>query len=395
MVLVPSLGIGVLLAWLMVSRPNRAAASLSAAVVLALAVAAVAMVHGSSLVTMMATIAGGALAACAIIRLDAVATPGAANAAGIGAAGTALGLAVVGLVDSFNSGFAQVAPATHHPNATAAVSLALLAGSGLAWHGGAAARPIAVLGMASAILLLLLTGSRGGLLGVVATVMALGLIAVARVLLLPRRPSVADRGVLVAMLIILATFQAVLVAPERLAPWLPLWAEAGVTTTPSTELATQRDASVFDRFRMLLEPLGESGGRLASWKLAREMIAHRPLLGYGFDAVERVFAPGAESELSNPLVHPHHGALTLLLEGGALLLVATLTLLAMVAWRLGRAAIRGDVSAGLALAVLVGLVVTEMLDSVLRFGQIGGHALIVLLLATATRARSAPTADAD
>ena len=253
---------------------------------------------------------------------------------------------------------------------------------------------VAVLAMASAILLLLLTGSRGGLLGVAATVTALVLIAAVRVLLLPRRPSVADRGVLVAMLIVVAAFQAVLGAPDRVASWLPSRVEAGVTTTRSTELATQRDASVFDRFRMLLEPLGESGGRLASWKLAREMIAHRPLLGYGFDATERVFAPGADSELRNPLAHPHHGALTLLLDGGALLLVATLTLLAMVAWRLGRAAIRGDVSAGFALAVLVGLVVTEMLDSVLRFGQIGGPALVVLLLATAPRTRSARTADA-
>ena len=122
--------------------------------------------------------------------------------------------------------------------------------------------------------------------------------------------------------------------------------------------------------------------RIGAWKLAREMIATRPTLGFGFDAIQRVYAPGAASELANPLDHPHHGILTMLLQGGALFAVAVLVLLGGFTWRLLRAAVDGDAVAGVVAAAFLGLVAMELLDSVLRVGAVGGVVLVVLVMAT-------------
>ena len=187
--------------------------------------------------------------------------------------------------------------------------------------------------------------------------------------------------------------QSLLMAPDRLAPWLP---DVWTRSIDVVEGATLQDGAatappLVERLRRLQDPLGTSGGRLGAWMLTREMIATRPTLGFGFDAIERVYAPGAASELAHPLAHPHHGILSMLLQGGALFTVAVLVLLAGLAWRLLWAAIRGDAVAALIAAAFLGLVAMELLDSVLRVGAVGGVALVVLVMGAGS---SEPNADA-
>jgi len=384
--LAPAVGAGLLALWLALARPQQPAPSRDAALVLAAVVAMVGILHGGGLVTVLVTLVAGAALAAAILRLDASVTHAASVAAGVGAAGAALGLAVVAFADASASGFAQVATAAYHPNATAALALALAAGSALALRGGWPARLAGSVGLLAALVLLVLTGSRGGLVGVGIAVTIGVVLLLARLLALARRPlagRVLAAGATIALLIGL---QALLMAPDRLAPWLPaLWAQ-GVDAVEGAARPNGAGAELplIERLRLLENPLGTTGGRLGAWKLAREMIATRPTLGFGFGAIERVYAPGAASELANPLAHPHHGFLAMLLEGGALFAVAILVLLGGLTWRLLSAAVRGDAVAGIVGAAFLGLVAMELLDSVLRVGAVGGVALVMLVMGAGT-----------
>jgi hypothetical protein len=380
--LVPAVGAGVLAVWLALARPHRPAPSRDAALVLAAVITVVAIFHGGGWSTVLVTIVAGAALAVAIIGLDASITRTAAVAAGVGAAGAALGLAVVAFADALASGFAQVATAAYHPNVTAALALALAAGSALALRGGWLARLAGSVGVLAALMLLVLTGSRGGLVGVGVTVTIGLVLLLARLLALVRRPLAGRVLAAGATLALLIGLQALLMAPDRLAPWLPaLWAQ-GVDAVEGAARTNGVGAELplFERLRQLEDPLGTTGGRLAAWKLAREIIATRPTLGFGFGAIERVYAPGAASELANPLAHPHHGILAMLLEGGALFAVAVLVLLGGLTWRLLSAAVRGDTVAGIVAAAFLGLIAMELLDSVLRVGAVGGVALVMLVM---------------
>ena len=382
--LAPVVAAGLLVLWLALARPLRTAKSRDAALVLAAVIAVVAIVHAGEWWLVLATIAVGAALAAAVVRLDATVTRAAAVAAGLGAVGTALGLALAAFSDASAQGFAQVATAAYHPNATAALALALVAGSALAMRGAWIARLAGAIGVGAGLVLLVLTGSRGGLLGVAFAVGILALLALARLLALAKRPLAGAVLAAGGSLVMLVGLQALLMAPDRLAPWLPqVWSQ-GVEAVESTGRTTGADLPLVERLRLLEDPLGTSGGRLGAWKLAREMIATRPTLGFGFGAVQRVYAPGAASELANPLTHPHHGILTMLLEGGALLAVAVLVLLGGFAWRLLRAAVHGDAVAGIVAAAFLGLVAMELLDSVLRVGAVGGVALVALVMGAGT-----------
>jgi hypothetical protein len=383
----------VLAVWLALAQPHRPAPTRDAALVLAAVIAVVAVVHGGSWPTVLAVVVAGAAAAAAIVRLDATATREAAVAAGLGAAATAIGLAGWGFAEAQATGFAQISPATVHPNATAALALGLAAGSALAWRGGWLLRGLGVAGVGASLVLVVLTGSRGGLVGLMLAMAMLLLLALGRALALARRPLAGTITAAGGAFVLLIGLQSLLMAPERWADWwASMWATGNETVAEASPLS---DLPLLERLARLRDPLGTSGGRLAAWKLAREMIAHRPVLGYGLDAVERVYAPGAASELSHPLSHPHHGVLTLVLQGGTLFAVAVLTLLAGLGLRSTRAAVRGDAVAAIAAAVLVGLIGAELLDSVVRYGNVGGPALVVLLLATATERHRPTKGDPD
>lgn len=127
------------------------------------------------------------------------------------------------------------------------------------------------------------------------------------------------------------------------------------------------------RLLALRDPLTASGGRISMWYFSLELASLRPFLGYGFGVVEHLAQPEAPRYVADPLPHPHSFYLQLLLEGGALLLVAVLAWLGMVAWWLARAAFaRGSWAAVGALAGLVALLVQSVFDPVLAQGPVLG-----------------------
>lgn len=109
------------------------------------------------------------------------------------------------------------------------------------------------------------------------------------------------------------------------------------------------------------------------WYFSLELASLRPFLGYGFGVVEHLVQPEAPRYVADPLPHPHSFYLQLLLEGGALLLVAVLAWLGTVAWWLAREAFaRGSWVAVGALAGLVVLLVQSVFDPVLAQGPVLG-----------------------
>lgn len=372
----PAWGAGALVLWAALARPRRRAPSRDAALVLAAVVAAVALVHGRTWDAVAWPLLVAAALAAVIVRLDAAATRGATVATGLGAAATAVALAGVALGEALATGFAQVATASYHPNATAAIALGLAAASALAFRGGWLERALGAVGLVASLALLVLTGSRGGVVGVVIALAAGVALALGFVLVRAGRGRIGALTAGALVVALLVTTQALLLTPERWTALLPAGSLA--------RLDGAGEGILLERLARLADPLAASGGRVGAWTFARELIAHRPFLGYGFDAIERVYGPAAASELANPLAHPHHGVLTMLLQGGALFAVAVLVLLGHLGARLVRAAVAGDGSAAVAVAALAGLVAAEMLDAVARTGQVGGLMLLALVLATAT-----------
>ncbi len=113
------------------------------------------------------------------------------------------------------------------------------------------------------------------------------------------------------------------------------------------------------RLLALRDPLAASGGRISMWYFRLELASLRPFLGYGFGVVEHLVQPEAPRYVADPLPHPHSFYLQLLLEGGALLLVAILAWLGMVAWWrggvvVGAGSARSGVSGGCWSACRVG-----------------------------------------
>ncbi len=326
LVVAPGLGAVAALVLGLLGRPARAAPSRAAVLVLGVVLTIVTLSHTSIRTSSVAVLALVWSGMWTLARLDAVANRAVARLVGVGTSATALALAIIALVRAASSGFSQVSAATHHPNATAALALVLVAGAPLAWGTSALQRVLAIGGVGGGFVVLVLSGSRGGLVGLLATLTMFAVVMltarIAARFAAARAPDLAVVGVVGAGCLMLLGAQVTFVAPDRMAS---AWT---VVAAGSLDLGPDQDREgrwpLLQRLRQLEQPLGTSGGRLAAWKLAREMIAERPLLGYGFDAIEKVFAPGARRDLAEPLTHPHHGFLTLLLEGGSLLLVATI-----------------------------------------------------------------------
>jgi O-antigen ligase len=379
----PVLGGFVLVGWLWASSRVRSAANRGPAWVMASAVVLVVAMHWRGTVADVITALAAVTAALLITRLDSVVNRRAAARVGIGSALAAMALLLGGVVQLLGDGVEQMTSVAHHPNAAAALAMALVAGSTLALRGIGASRVFAVLGIVSGVVALVLTGSRGGLLGLLAAaVFLLATFAVGRVLARRGRAALATFVVVGVAAGLLLVLQGLLMTPDR-------WGNVGALAAMWARGWSSHEAgvSLIDRLALLGDPLAAAGGRAAGWSLVVEMIARRPVLGYGFDAIETVFVPGAAAELSIALSHPHHGLLSLLLQGGTVLAVSVLLIIGHVIVRLHGAAVRGDAVAGVVASLLLGLIVSDMLDSVLKFGYVGGPALFVGLMATSDSAR--------
>jgi O-antigen ligase len=327
----------------------------------------VGVVHAPSIVYAAVAVAAAAAIGWVWRRVGATVDAASAAAFGLGAAATAVGLAGASLEEALASGFAQTHVATTHPNVTGAVALALGAASTLAARrGGALGVLVAVVGVAAALGVVVLTGSRGTGVGVVLGVAALGVVALAR-WLGRRRPLAATVLALGGPLVLLVAFQAVAFSPTRADAWWPR-----TVTVVADALGVDDSTPLGQRMLQLQNPMGATGGRLINWRVTRELIAVRPFLGFGFDAVHTVYRNEALFRTSTPLHHPHHGPLTMALQGGSLLLVAVAALVLAVGWGLAGAAVRGDWVAAVVLAFGVGVVGADLLDLVMVQGVVAG-----------------------
>lgn len=189
-----------------------------------------------------------------------------------------------------------------------------------------------------------------------------------------RRPLAATVVVFGVPLVLLVAFQAIAFSPQRADAWWPR-----TVATVGDALGVDESTPLGRRFLALREPLGQTGGRLINWRVTRELIAVRPFLGFGLDAVHSVYRNEALFRTSTPLAHPHHGPLTLALQGGALLLVAVAMLVLMVGWLLAGAAVRREGVAAVVLAFGVGVVGADLLDVVMVQGVVAGPLAVAAL----------------
>lgn len=380
LVLVPALGAALGGLWALVGVARRPAPAAAAMTVAALVAGLVAVVHAPSVVVA----AIGVVAAAAIgwgwRRVGATLDAPSVATYGLGAAVAAVGLAGWSLAWALTSGFAQTHAATTHPNHTGALALALAAASALAARrGDVLGRGAALVGVAAALTTVLLTGSRGTGIGVALGLFVLLVLVAPARLLGRRRPRAASMLVLGGALAALLAWQAVAFRPVRADA---LWPR-GVAVVADV-LGVDASTPLGRRVLALREPMGTTGGRLINWRIARELVAERPFLGYGFDAVPRVFRNEAVLRTSAPLAHPHHGALTLALQGGSMLMVAVLALLVAVGWGLAGAAVRGDRVAAVVLAAGVAIAAADLLDVVMAQGFVAGVLGVAALGALAT-----------
>jgi hypothetical protein len=388
LVLVPVAGLGLVALWLLLGRARRRAGTREAAAIVAAIGTAVAIMHAASWQAALWPAITSVAVAAMLVRLDAVAARETAIVLGLGAVATAVGIVIASLFESGPLAAVNVDTMTFHRSATAALALVLAAGSSLAWRGSVASRWLGSIGVVAAVVVLLSTDSRSGFVGFLVALAVLGLIGLGRVTALAgsRRAGVAFAAG--GAVVVLVAVQVVLIAPAHDASTL-MARVTGDLATRGMGWGARTDESLLNRLQQLDDPIRASAGRLAAWKLTHEMIAERPLLGHGFDAVERLYAPRADDELWLALGHPHHAILIMVLQGGTLFAAAVLTLLAGIALRLVRAAVEGDASAAMAAAVLAGLVAAEFLNAVTRVGIVGGPALVVLLMATSSSPSSA------
>ena len=384
LLLVPTLvvslpaGAVVLVAWAIVGVASRLAPAAAAMTVAALVAAVVGVVHAPSVVFAVAAVASAATLGWVWRRMGATVDASAAAWVGVGAAATAVAIAGASLAQALASGFAQTQVASTHPNLTGAMALALGAASALAvrrfgWLGWA----LATLGVAASLGTVLLTGSRGTGVGVVLGALALVVIGLAWVLA-RRRPLAATVVAFGGPLLLLVAFQAIAFSPQRADAWWPR-----TVATVGDAMGVDESTPIGRRFLDLREPMGQTGGRLVNWRVTRELIAVRPFLGFGLDAVHSVYRNEALFRTSTPLAHPHHGPLTLALQGGALLLVAVAALVLTVGWSLAGAAVRGDGVAAVVLAFGVGVVGADLLDVVMVQGVVAGTLAVAALGALA------------
>lgn len=94
-----------------------------------------------------------------------------------------------------------------------------------------------------------------------------------------------------------------------------------------------------ERFLTLKDDIKDKAGRPAVWHDAMGLVTNRPLLGWGFGTFERAFPTVRSADIELHYDHAHCDWLEWMTEGGALALVAAITLLGLAlrnTWRTTR-----------------------------------------------------------
>lgn len=338
------------------------------------------VVHSTSAFYSILAIAIGVLAGGIVLRIASTIQPNQVKNLSAGSALTLIGLFFIAVVQSWMSGFGQVQPATFHPNMSAALVFALAAVtapglSGYAGRGqssglGSILRWLRLAGIISALPTIVLTGSRSGLVGVAAALVAF-VVVISCHYLLRGIPKVAVLAPVVVMLALLVTVHTLAVTPTARArqSWSTLY-EAPVpglgTGSPTDDIAA--------RFAELSNLRSASGTRVANWAVARQLVAERPLFGYGFAEALQTFQREARDRVLIPTTHPHNSALLLALQGGGMLLAAAM-LLALtygyrLSWAIRIAGVKSGLSPAILLSILFGLLFADTFDLLIVNWQI-------------------------
>lgn len=270
----------------------------------------------------------------------------------LGFAAGGIALAAKAVLDVFAFGSIRASGFQFHPNILGASAMLALFGI-LAGRGGVRTRieqvlmAAGVFGTAGAVVL---SGSRGALLGLVVGLPTFGLIR------RPRAPRTLRWSVLGTLMVIASTVAVLTV----------LFTSAG-------------DALPWIRRVAQLDGLGDDRGRIETWFLALEMARTSPLLGHGFGAWGALVT-AAEPTLDLAILPNSHDLyLELLLDTGALGLVAFLTWIGSLGaamWRAGRAG--SGVAAAAALGALAGALAHNVTDVLLYQTYITGALWVVI-----------------
>jgi hypothetical protein len=253
------------------------------------------LAHARSVPTALAAIAAVAATTILLITIRHGLSRSHAIAIGYSATATAIVLAGVSIVSIAFFGIAQPHPGAHHPNVAAGIGIALAGAAALSWGHGRPGRLAASAGVIAAVLLVLVSGSRSGVVGLgVAGAAVLAWTIVGRwtqqgVL----RPGRAAALLVVAAAAGLGLLQAVVFDPATFG--LPRTADAVSLSGVTVDGAA--GASVPARLASLVDPWRAAGARIANWRVARQIAADRPFLGYGFESALDVYRNATQRSL--------------------------------------------------------------------------------------------------
>lgn len=327
--------------------------------------------HASSFQQSIVVIAAGVLLTWLLLQLVSTITKAQCLQLAVGAAMGSMLLATLAALQAFASGFGQIHPASHHPNLSAAMALALAAASAMGLTASGALtqlseRPslvpiVSVLGVLAAVPTVILTGSRSGLLGLGAAVIGLVLIMIWHQLL-RSKPSAGSFGSVASMALILIGTQLLAFSPSQVARGG--WTELAGAPIPGLYTGSPTD-DIRVRFAELLNPLMASGTRVANWRIARQLVSQQPLTGYGFNQALEVFSTASRNQVLIPIDHPHNGLLLATLQGGVVLLAAIIIAVTAFGFRLSEAisSAKGPLMApSIVLAIGFGLLIADRFD---------------------------------
>lgn len=304
------------------------------------------------------------------------------NALGLSIGGgiASVSLLVWSVVEAVQLNFGQVNTVTYHPNISAALSIAVGAlAAPLLWSGVKAAIVLGRISLVAVAVVVVLSGSRGGLvglgvaLGVWCCLAILPRVAGLRWLLQPTVLVVVGLGLQLGIRIM---------AMGAALPPSNFGGASASFNNPVTSGVNQTTA--IGRFVELANPVAASGARIAGWMVARQLIAERPFTGYGFSQAFVHYRYEANDRLLVSNLHPHSTLLLVMLQGGAVLLTALTYWLASLMYSICKLVANGYRTAALSIAMIMGLMGADAFDVILGNSQVG---FVALLAAFAVRSR--------
>lgn len=287
------------------------------------------IVHVGSTPLLVLSILAGLSTCWIILRITSTQSATQSRSVSAGAALSSWALFITAITEAWTSGFGQIHPATYHPNLSAALAIALAGSTALglttvdnsrkhlSWQ-LFAHRWFYVGGIVVAIPTIVLTGSRSGLLGAAGMIGAVAVVITCQ-RLFTARPRIAATAPLVMLVMLFLSMQVLAMAPTERAR--QAWETLYNAPIPGLDTGSPID-DITVRFSELLNPRSASGTRVANWTVARQLIADRPLLGYGYVDALQAYQLTTRDRVLVPNAHPHNSGLMLALQGGALLLAA-------------------------------------------------------------------------